>query len=109
MAFLDAKNRYTFAGDIPSSAAISATAVLAKPSRRNRASAVSIMRARVSSGLVLGCAFIKLVHGLLTDENNNSSVPVRQLRSEPGHLIVTWGPSGTPRAVTRVCITLANC
>jgi hypothetical protein len=49
-----------FAGDMRNSDAMSATAVLAKPSRRNSASAVAMMRSRVSSGLgfVLGWAFI---------------------------------------------------
>src|SRR5205823_798894 len=58
MAFLDEKKRYTLAGDILSSEAMSATAVFAKPSRRNSASAVSMMRARVSSALTLTCGFI---------------------------------------------------
>src|SRR5215471_3274373 len=71
IAFLEGKNRYTLAGDILSSAAMSATAVLAKPRRRNSASAVSMIRARVSSGLILTCGFIALP--LLTDEFHNSS------------------------------------
>ena len=55
-------------------AAMSATAVLAKPSRRNSASAVSMMRARVSSGLVLICAVHRGVVSVMTDEYDNSSV-----------------------------------
>src|SRR5438309_2027009 len=58
MTFLDKKKRYTLAGDILSAEAMSATAVFAKPSRRNSASAVSMMRARVSSALTLTCGFI---------------------------------------------------
>src|SRR6266516_1432673 len=58
---------------MPSSPAMSATAVLAKPSRRNSASAVSMIRARVSSGLVLGWACMVSLR-LKTDECHNSSV-----------------------------------
>src|SRR5215470_7879099 len=53
IAFLEGKKRYTLAGDILSSEAMSATVVLAKPSRRNSASAVAMIRPRVSSGLTL--------------------------------------------------------
>src|SRR5439155_26342856 len=54
---------------------MSATAVLAKPRRRNSASAVSMIRARVSSGLVLTCGFIGWGAFLFvnSDEISNSS------------------------------------
>src|SRR5262245_47759931 len=55
---------------------MSATAVLAKPSRRNSPSAASMMRARVSSGLVLTCTVTAVV--LMTDENSNSSASACQ-------------------------------
>src|SRR5262245_59744274 len=68
-----------------SSAAMSATVVLAKPRRRNSASAASMMRARVSSGLgftfttgIMGQPFVP---GLYSDEFRNSSVD----RSQPFH------------------------
>src|SRR5215471_2994360 len=73
MAFLEGKNRYTLAGDILSSAAMSATAVFAKPSRRNSASAVSMIRARVSSDLILTCGFIVTLVVMLNDRKRNSS------------------------------------
>src|SRR6266568_4711736 len=78
---------------MPSSAAMSATAVLANPMRRNSASAVSMIRARVSSGLSLTWGF--MAHsgcGLVnTDDFHNSSPEGCQERGsqksvhDPGH------------------------
>src|SRR5437764_9276129 len=78
------------AGDILSSAAISATAVLANPSRRNSASAVSMIRARVSSGLSLTWGFIGGVPacGVNADDFHNSSYLACQgprVRDAPGY------------------------
>src|SRR5262245_40945774 len=53
---------------------MSATAVFANPSRRNSASAVSTIRARVSSGLVLTCGLIGDVTRLNNDNLRNSSL-----------------------------------
>src|SRR5712671_6990026 len=57
---------------------MSATAVLANPSRRNGASAVAMIRARVSSGLVLTCGYTdadsRLRLRLTSDEFSNSSL-----------------------------------
>ena len=67
MAFFEGKKRYTLAGDMPSSAAMSATAVLAYPTRRNRISAVSRIRARVSSGFALTCGLTGWLAGNFRD------------------------------------------
>src|SRR5579883_1413298 len=79
---------------MPSSAAISATAVLAKPNRRNSPSAACIIRARVSSGLVLTCGFMVSASGRLlelnTDEFNNSSV----CRCQAGAIALAGGHPG---------------
>src|SRR6476661_8311597 len=53
---------------------MSATAVLPKPRRRNNASAASMMRTRVSSGLLLTCALTNPALRMTSDENHNSSV-----------------------------------
>ena len=65
------------AGDMRNAAAISATAVLAKPSRRNSASAVSMIRARVSSGFVFTCVCMSARLGpetVIIDDFYNSSL-----------------------------------
>src|SRR5258708_3548375 len=57
---------------------MSATAVLANPSRRNSTSAVAMIRARVSSGLVLTCGYTdadsRLRLRLTSVEFSNSSL-----------------------------------
>src|SRR5262249_34917896 len=60
---------------------MSATAVLANPIRRNSASAVSTIRARVSSGLSRTCGLIGgwLARFVNSDEFNNSSLVRRQV------------------------------
>ncbi len=69
---------------------MSATVVLAKPNCRNSRSATSIMRSRVSSGLVFGRAFMALRRGFVTnDEIDNSSVDVCQPPPFGRHY---WGP-----------------
>src|SRR5215470_7808906 len=79
------------AGDIRSSAAMSATAVLANPIRRNSVSAVSMIRSRVSSGLVLTCAFIgpgRLLEMIYDDFYNSSLVTCQAplaARTQCGH------------------------
>src|SRR5437016_3745432 len=83
---------------MPSSPAISATAVLAKPSLRNSASAVSMIRARVSSGLVLVCAFMGRLH-LTTDECYNSSV--QKVKAGPLHGMNIVIPAGRARLKER--------
>src|SRR5262249_46978849 len=60
---------------------MSATAVLANPSRRNKVSAVSTIRARVSSGLGLICGLIGewLARFMNSDDLHNSSLIRRQV------------------------------
>src|SRR5262245_16075691 len=60
---------------------MSATAVLANPSRRNKVSAVSTIRARVSSGLGLICGLIGewLARFMNSDGLHNSSLIRRQV------------------------------
>src|SRR4051812_33571114 len=88
---------------MPRSEAMSATAVLANPRRRNSASAQSMMRARVSSGRVLTCVFMTAVHvQVMTDDFFNSSVIRSQDKISPRAGNLTLGRPRGDAAATAI-------